>query len=360
MKIKTNQSIILIFFTLTNLCCAQVSVKSKQSVIIAEKWKDSELTIPIEIEFKKSGTIRYKISFDSTIKTVKVDEEQKLNLSQLSLIKINKGAQDFVLETNEITKTFYLIIDKTFSLQSNNEINIDTNIKLDSTTSTIPIKIILKPANDLTYTLTDYLNDNNLKLKYVSKVESNNNILNIYGTHRDNSNNIIKRQVALKENEVYGVVNVHANFYKPSISLITVPFKIRPKQSNLNTVASSGLTNVGLNIDFLGRKWDRYFISGTKSQQKLAVGAWVAPAVEELDSISTNSYLKKDVKSKQLFISTGLTIMYSYNNINFVFVPIGFDFATSNVGKEWVYNKKRWLGFGIGIDPKIFGSIANK
>ena len=50
---------------------------------------------------------------------------------------------------------------------------------------------------------------------------------------------------------------------------------------------------------------------------------------------------------QQQFIASGLTITYFYNNITFGFVPLGFDFATSTLGKEWVYHNKRWWGFGI-------------
>jgi hypothetical protein len=41
-------------------------------------------------------------------------------------------------------------------------------------------------------------------------------------------------------------------------------------------------------------------------------------------------------------------------------VPIGFDIATSSIGKKWVYNERRWWGFGIGLEPKFLNSIANK
>lgn len=68
----------------------------------------------------------------------------------------------------------------------------------------------------------------------------------------------------------------------------------------------------------------------------------------------------KNIKSKQMFISTGLTINYSYNNIKVSFIPIGFDFGTTSLGKKWVYNKRRWWGFGIGLEPKFFSALMNK
>lgn len=89
-------------------------------------------------------------------------------------------------------------------------------------------------------------------------------------------------------------------------------------------------------------------------------GVFVAPGVEELDSTMTSGFLKGATKSKQLFISTGLTFTAAFNNLTFVFVPVGWDFSTSETGSNWVYNKRRWWGFGIGVDPKILAAIFNK
>jgi len=41
-------------------------------------------------------------------------------------------------------------------------------------------------------------------------------------------------------------------------------------------------------------------------------------------------------------MSTWITISYTYNEISFVFVPAGWDFATTTIEKSWGYNKQRW------------------
>jgi len=68
---------------------------------------------------------------------------------------------------------------------------------------------------------------------------------------------------------------------------------------------------------------------------------YAAPTVEELDNQQTRSTLRTTEKSKQLFLSFGLTASYTYNNLVFTFVPAGFDFATSSLGNDWIYNRKR-------------------
>jgi hypothetical protein len=140
---------------------------------------------------------------------------------------------------------------------------------------------------------------------------------------------------------------------------------VRPTKTVRDTLsfknsATSGLTNIGLNLDLAKIEMARYFSNGKKSTHRFSFGFWSAPSVEELDSTFTLGHLAKDVKSKQLFVSAGITISYSYNGISFVFVPAGWDFGTSTIGKNWVYHKQRWWGFGIAISPKIFATVLNK
>ena len=249
------------------------------------------------------------------------------------------------------------------------------------------VKIIIQ-ADDKTLSLDEYLEKCTAKasrinrLDYVSKVESSNNIMTVSGFKKITAADgikqdiFLKRNVELKRGKVFSVTEwswVRNGFHwKPlPVSLITVPFKIRPSVSAYGKVfdgsATSGITNIGFNLDMGKVQWDRYFSGGKKSTHKLSLGIWGAPSIEELDSVYTNGAngkigkaVGKMEKSKQLFISTGITISYSYNDISFVFVPLGIDYGTSTIGKTWVYNKERWWGFGIAISPKIFATTLNK
>src|SRR5690606_25221289 len=104
----------------------------------------------------------------------------------------------------------------------------------------------------------------------------------------------------------------------------------------------------------------RYFSTARKSTHRWSIGFAATPSVEELDSKTTSGTLAADEKSKQLFISTAITIAYSYNDISFIFTPAGRDMGTSSIGKDWIYEGERWWGFGIAVSPKIFSTVLNK
>lgn len=199
------------------------------------------------------------------------------------------------------------------------------------------------------------------KLKQVIEVESNKDSLTLYGYQKGNDSTLIKRKIKLDRYDVYAITSFSGIWKKSfSLSLTTVPFKVRPRFKEFNVNAISSLSNVGLNIDITRIHCDRYFASGKKSSHRLYAGVWVAPSVEELTSVTTRDFLANGTTSKQMFVSTALTINYTYNNLTFTFVPMGFDFATSSVGRKWIYNGNRWWGFGIGIEPKFLSAIANK
>ena len=69
---------------------------------------------------------------------------------------------------------------------------------------------------------------------------------------------------------------------------------------------------------------------------------------------------KADNEQNELFLSSGLTINFSFNDIAFSIIPSGYDFGTTSVGKSWNYNGRHWWGFGIGISPKFLGPASSK
>lgn len=195
-----------------------------------------------------------------------------------------------------------------------------------------------------TISLTSFLSQN---IRAVA-VTSTGGILNVGGY--DVAGNYVTRQVALGPTEVLAVSKASL---RPYLSLVTIPFKIRPAIDTFSQNVQTGLTNAGVATNIFNYKLTRYFNSGKQSTHQFGIGILIAPTAEELSPENTNRFVNK--KTKQLFISVGLSLTYTYNDLTFAIIPAGFDFATTTDGKNYVYNKKHWWGFGLGITTKLFG-----
>jgi hypothetical protein len=377
--------ILLSIFSIKTTCGQDLLLNPKTNVITVKKTANADLVIPIKVDFINQSAKAINPSV-----TLQIDKASAPAISQFTdlefaKMKILNANQNISLNPNETKKPdniFYLIIDKAL------EINFDKIIYLNFTEGARQLcNIIVNiQAYDKVLTLGNYMNEKKLgkrehRLDSVSKVELNNNILTISGfkeiTVNSSTKNIfLKKNVELKRGEVYSVTEgswvFHPYHWKSvPISIITVPFKVRPPISEngkfFDRSATSGITNFGFNLDLFEGQRDSYFSTGKKTTHKLSIGILATPSVEELDSVFTNGANGrlgkgpgKMEKSKQLFISTGVTISYSYNDISFVIVPYGLDYGTSAIGKTWVYHKQRWWGFGIAISPKAFATIFAK
>lgn len=351
---------------------------SKSNHITLKKTASMDLLIPIEFDMVNTTSDTAKGNITVALVNDRFDLINQFSNNELNNIRIINGNQSISInpyQSAKPTNSVYVFIDRVLM------INIDKVVFIDIDHTDIngivrnltTIKITIQPEEQV-LTLTQYLNQPN-KLDYVNRVESNANILTINGyksiiENGQESTLFLKRNVALSKGEVLAVnewswIGQKKHWQPVPFSLITIPFKIRPKittdkNNEFRAVANAGLTNLGFNLDLGKYQMDRYFSTGRKSSHKFSIGFWAAPSVEELDSIHTEGFLAKDVKSKQFFISTGLTISYSYNDISFVIVPAGWDIGTTSTGKSWVYNREYWWGFGIAISPKIFSTILNK
>lgn len=160
----------------------------------------------------------------------------------------------------------------------------------------------------------------------------------------------VTKKVALGPTEVLAIGK---SSWTPRLSLVTIPFKVRPAIDTLPQAVQTGLTNAGISTNIFNYKLTRYFNSGKQSTHQFGVGILIAPTAEELRPDNTNKFVNET--SKQLFISTGLCLTYTYNDLTFAMIPAGFDFATTDDGRNYVYNQQYWWGFGIGITTKLFG-----
>lgn len=158
----------------------------------------------------------------------------------------------------------------------------------------------------------------------------------------------------------WGTIN-HPNqrYWSNAFSLLTTPVKARGASGDNPRRTTSGLKNLGINLDFAWQEWHRYYSNGKDIYLRLAFGLLIGPTVED---VKANELINStiDTDTKQLFLSWGITTSLSINDINFVFIPFGMDHATSSVGHSWAFNERRWWGFGIGVDTKALGAIFTK
>jgi hypothetical protein len=345
----------------TSVCFGQIAdveATFNRPVVTFDRAKSKDLVIPVTLTIGNTralpGTLQVWVSIDPVSTT--------MSTARLGTVKLVNRRQVMTLTSNTRVMTFYIKVPADTTEYLNQSLGLRATLELagvqEPATNTFLVSLQEQP--EIAYTLHDYLSTPDLKLRKVKSVESAANLLTISGEHKGYGNPVVVRQVALTKGEVYTVKNISRSLYRPVLSLISVPVKVRPAFDGRPTFATSGLTNIGLNADFFGWKRERYFSSGKMSTHRVGFGLWAAPSVEELDSAGTKGYLAGGTKSSQLFISSGLTLTYAYNSITLVFVPAGFDFGTSKTGNHWAYSARRWWGFGIGIDPKLFLAVLNK
>lgn len=158
-----------------------------------------------------------------------------------------------------------------------------------------------------------------------------------------------------------GYVGLSKRTYFPtslrSLSIMTVPFKIRKRNDNGAVTAKADIKNVGLLLPLYVYDYKRYWIDNTTSNHKLSIGLVIAPMAEDLNNANTNNYFLDSGKKEYtaVMLSSSIAVTYTYKSITFAVIPAGFDFGLDTAGKEWVNNGNYWFGLGIGIDTKLFG-----
>lgn len=368
MKTKNLITGILLLLAMAGSGQEKITVIPKNSSISVKKENDVALAIPIEYTvFKSNALLEDPLTITYEIDTTKPKAFWILNNKEEIGLKSN----------SEKSMKTYLFIDKSVKISYDSIIF----FKIKYNNTILPIQITIQPDNKI-LTLNEYMENDKKqdkrvnKLDYVTKVESNNNILTVSGYKDDEENEEDKftsRKIKLNKYESFSVFE--RRWFTPStfkefvnsISVYSIPFKIRPgitaqidsKEQTLPPTSNGSVSNIGVNLEITKAKWDIYTIRDNIYSHKLSLGLWVGPSIEELDKTNTRTFPADISKSKQLFISTGITISYSFNNFSFVFVPAGWDWGTSTLGKTWAYEGERWWGFGIGISPKIFSTLIN-
>lgn len=157
-------------------------------------------------------------------------------------------------------------------------------------------------------------------------------------------------EVAMGRSDVF---SISTTSFRPYLSLLTIPFKVRAAVDTLSPTVQTGLANAGIAINLLDRRTTRYFNTGKQSTHRFGIGFFFAPSAEDVSPANTRG--KVTTTSKQLFLSAGISATYTYNDLTFAFLPVGFDIATTSEGKRFIHAGQHWWGFGIGITTKLIG-----
>lgn len=156
----------------------------------------------------------------------------------------------------------------------------------------------------------------------------------------------------------YGTMNSKAYLstyttnWTPTVSLVTIPFKIFPSTKNTKSQSNGDLDNVGAYLTVHDWKWERFYADEKETKRALGGGVFGAPSVVELDADNTGIADYKD--RNHVYFSVGVAGSFTYGNFTVMLIPLGFDIALSESAKAWKYDGHYWWGFGLGVDTALF------
>ncbi len=144
---------------------------------------------------------------------------------------------------------------------------------------------------------------------------------------------------------------------KPVLQSMAIVLKLRPRLNDralLDSIPSQVETGFSPALAF-GWKFTRNKFSAEKNifdkntqQWSITPGAFLGTGGVDLTKANTRAP-KINFQRKAAFVSTGGFLTLGYNNINFGYT-IGFDHATGEGSKGWLYKGKVWHGIVFGFD----------
>lgn len=150
-----------------------------------------------------------------------------------------------------------------------------------------------------------------------------------------------KYRFAPKNTNIYVAKSNSSRF--PADSLVAAPSE------------STGSINLAM---YIGRKWGytRFYFDQSKNHNTLSymASAFVGASLVPL-SVGNVKYPKNpdSLPSQAIAFTGGFAATLEWRGID-VGLFAGKDFTSSRYG--WIYNKKTWLGFGIGVNLGMFTS----
>ncbi|MGX5858287.1 hypothetical protein ACWKW6_31815 [Dyadobacter jiangsuensis] len=143
------------------------------------------------------------------------------------------------------------------------------------------------------------------------------------------------------------------NEVKPYFRAITIPVKFRPKLTNVQPQAESGLNfafSSGIKASLATFKTPMT-LSETRATMtsSVSLGYFLGLAATDVNPKTTSNKVSDLQATKNAIMPTGLVLIYGINSINFG-AALGMDMIFGPNRDKWIYRHKRWYGVIIGID----------
>jgi hypothetical protein len=239
--------------------------------------------------------------------------------------------------------------------------------KIDTPIPTEYFKIIKKfnlsiDAKNQELTLSPWgikINKDTTKSKvrtFESNIDSSNSIKSFDAIHNSEDGNIKILLRAKKTNR-----EVTTYFWLPyrntSISLITVPFRIR-FSSGGDSLQPIGDVNVNLGI-YVGKTWGytRFIRGRTPVNSSFSIGGIIQPSIQNISYQHLANFRNKKDEFTKKYSSESLTTPSLGIGIGIVYHYKGFEAGAfsgydillrKGFQRHWLYGRAPWLGIGIG------------
>lgn len=131
---------------------------------------------------------------------------------------------------------------------------------------------------------------------------------------------------------------------------LTIPLKIYldRKESSIPDGTNNIVVDANVSL-FVGRQWGWHGFDSkgeVKSRRFSSINFLLGAGRVTLgDGNTTSNPLDMDLSI--LTVNTGLAYSFVFNKFN-VFAAAGFDIPTTSEGRRWIFDKKPWLGIGLG------------
>ncbi|HSU12534.1 hypothetical protein [Longimicrobium sp.] len=147
-------------------------------------------------------------------------------------------------------------------------------------------------------------------------------------------------------------------YHARTIGAVTIPIQYRPGYRANNGQQISASVGTGLTTAvYGGYTWGRvrytYLNHGDNEIQKdwsITLGGFFGASTVEVDSATSLSAAKPVTSETNVgVLSPGLTVLAGFRGLEFGLFG-GVDFAVGSVAHQWDYDRRAWLGLGVGFN----------